>query len=292
MTPTTTAVPPFDESLGVIRVSAEAQSADLQSQKSPGEGVTQEGKEGFHPWVSAGNIKASDDSRATVKMGFGGVSEWLIGKKYGFVLPEDADVVQVVVAVERSADTAKAMRDAYERGVKLVIGGSPKGNPKQFTTPWPTADAVQLYEFGAGDLAVLGGLKGADVNASGFGAAVSVQQYQSTGTEPSARVDTIAVTIYYTEAADPNRVCFAGRSIEVRSDGVYRQSADDEVWGPLIPEGQLLQAPVEGLEGRKARYIVIPSRGDLGEVADTGTNALAAQTHIRPAYLFAPEGEE
>ncbi len=88
---------------------------------------------------------------------------------------------------------------------------------------------------------------------------------------------------------DPEVVASASRSIEFRSDGVFRQHPEDDVWGEMIPEGFLPVATPSGMEGRKSRFILIPSQGDLGDLADSGDNPLSAQTLARPAYLLARE---
>lgn len=88
----------------------------------------------------------------------------------------------------------------------------------------------------------------------------------------------------------PEAASFAQRSIEFRSDGVYRQHKTDDVWGRLVPEdGFNFKAPPGGLESRTARGIIIPSQGDLDGLPDTGTNKLSEQAFYRPGYLFARE---
>jgi hypothetical protein len=88
-------------------------------------------------------------------------------------------------------------------------------------------------------------------------------------------------------------VCSAGRSIEFRSDGIFRQDPTDDVWGELIPIGSGgLHSLPSGLEGRKSRYIVIPSQGDFEGLPDSGDNPLEAQTFDRPAYLATREAAE
>jgi hypothetical protein len=99
----------------------------------------------------------------------------------------------------------------------------------------------------------------------------------------------VRITVYYTEAEDENRICFAERSIELRSDGPYRQHPTDDVWGYVVPRGFLPHALPSGMEGRKTRFIVIPSQGDLGELPDSGTNKLSVSVNHRPAYLVARE---
>jgi hypothetical protein len=264
------------------------QSADLQSQKSP-ETVENNAGVGTVAWTNASNAKASDNSYATASQGSNedAITNYLEFTNFKFAIPETASIVGVVSEIERKcSDLIKNKRFITDSTVHPVIGGVVQtGVNYALPETWPEVDAFAAYVWGASFPTP------AQANNAGFGFALAARLFRTTGGAITASVDSARMTIAYTEANDPNRVCFATRSIELRSDGVFRQHETDDIWGPLIPEGQLLQAPTEGLEGREARYIVIPTQGDLGEASDAGTNALSAQTFIRPAYLFAPEGD-
>jgi hypothetical protein len=95
------------------------------------------------------------------------------------------------------------------------------------------------------------------------------------------------MTVYYTEAADENRVCFATRSVELRTNGVYRQHPEDDVWGGVLPDGFLPYSTPGGIDGRSSRGILIPTQGDLDELADSGTNKLSAVVKTRAGHLYA-----
>jgi hypothetical protein len=241
---------------------------------------------GVKEWTNPSNAKVADGLYATAKLeAYEEKTQYLKATNFGFGLPEGAAVVGINVAIKRHASAA-FIRDGQ---VRLCLGGSvdPSGHDKSSTEIWPTGDAVRIY----GEVSPLWGRAWTvvQVNSSGFGVALVAKNW-ATEVKPTASVDAVSITIYYTEAADENRVCFATRSIELRSDGAHRQHPTDEIWGRLIPEaGSIFQAPAGGLEKRTARGIVTPSQGDLGELADAGTANLSVVPSYYPGYLYARE---
>ena len=87
-----------------------------------------------------------------------------------------------------------------------------------------------------------------------------------------ASVYNVQIGVFYTTEPDDDRVCFAGRSIELRSDGVF----------PTAHPG----AP----DGRPGRGIVVASTGDLGDLADSGSVPLSVIAYERAGHLYAREG--
>jgi hypothetical protein len=88
---------------------------------------------------------------------------------------------------------------------------------------------------------------------------------------------------------EEDSVCFAGRGIEYRSEGCFRQHSTDEVWGRLIPDGFAPYAPPSRLEGRAARCIIVPSQGDFESKPDSGTNKIKDTVIYFPGYHFLSE---
>jgi hypothetical protein len=264
----------------VLRAPDLSQAADKQSQKSPGT-VESNAAIGSKAWTGASNAKASDDSRATAVLSAGEITQYLAATNFGFALSEGATPIAIFVEVERSKEGANAV---LTHAIRLMREGSIIGD--DFSLPgnddaWLSTDTYVIYDSKLGGVPWTAG----EINHSGFGAAIAAESPSGA----TARVDHIRITVYYTEVKDESRICFAGRSIELRSDGIFRQHPTDDVWGELIPEGFLPFATPSGLEGRKARFIVIPSTGDLGELADNGDNPMSAQALVRPGYLFARE---
>lgn len=87
---------------------------------------------------------------------------------------------------------------------------------------------------------------------------------------------------------EADALCYAGRSIEARSEGLFRQHKEEEIWARLIPDGFLFYAPPSGLEGRKAKGIIIPSFGDLGALPNKGPHSASVIIHHFPGYHFTP----
>jgi hypothetical protein len=267
----------------VISAPEASDSAQDQVQKSPGT-VEDNASVGTKAWSNPSNAKASDNSYATCELAAGKQSHHLLAKNFGFEIPETARIVGIVAEVERKASASN--HDVVDLYVKIVKGGSITGTNQKNLYAWPTSDAYKVY--GASDDLWGEEWEPEDINAEGFGLVVAVEN-NSTTTAYTASVDHIRLTPYYTEAVDENRVCFAKRSIELRSDGVYRQHLEDDVWGALVPEGFLPKASPSGLEGRPTRFALIPSQGDLEELADSEDNALTTQAFTRAGYLVARE---
>lgn len=83
--------------------------------------------------------------------------------------------------------------------------------------------------------------------------------------------------------------CFAGRLMEFRSEGVFRQHQTDDVWARLTPDGFLPYAPQSGLEARAAKIIVLPSVGNFENIADSEKIKGTVQVFHFPGYHFASE---
>jgi hypothetical protein len=88
---------------------------------------------------------------------------------------------------------------------------------------------------------------------------------------------------------EEDAICLGSRSIELASNGVFREGYEGGVWGRLVPDGFYPYAPAGGLEGRPARGIVIASCGDNRAFADSGTPVFSLNDWTRDGYLFARE---
>jgi hypothetical protein len=98
---------------------------------------------------------------------------------------------------------------------------------------------------------------------------------------------------YYTNflawAPDLDAVIHSGQSIELRTDGMYRENSAGTASGPIIPKsGGLPRIPVSGLESRKVELYLRASRGDLDQMRDPGIDDISARGHYRPSWLIAP----
>jgi hypothetical protein len=272
------------EQLLTVRAPAVEETATTQVTKSPGE-VLDDSAVGAVEWKETSKAKTSDDAWAKAETFADDVTHYLKAMDFAFALPEDAVPLGILAAVERHADSKAQAKD--ER-VRIIKGGVVKeAQDKAGPDVWPTSDAFHFY----GDANDLWGQSWlpSDINDSEFGVAIAAKDWGPAGGTIS--IDSISISVYYKiEGDDENRVCFAERSIELRSDGVYRQHPTDDVWGRLVPEdGFYFTSPPAGLDQRTARVIIVPSQGDLDTLPDVGSNNLSARALYRPGYLFARE---
>lgn len=110
---------------------------------------------------------------------------------FGFSIPTGATIDGIVVEVYRAGSST------VDNSVKIVKGGSVTGTDKATGTAWSTSPATY------GSSTDLWGTTwtAAEINASGFGVAVSAAE--SAG---QANLNHIRITVYYTEAASGNPI--------------------------------------------------------------------------------------
>lgn len=108
-----------------------------------------------------------------------------------------------------------------------------------------------------------------------------------------AHPDGSVVNRYYDNfaawAPDPDAVLFPGRSADLATSGLHRQSPDGAAYGPVSHAiGDLPRIPPSGMEGRPVELLLKTSRGDLDVLPDPAIDPLSAQVFYRPCWLFAP----
>jgi hypothetical protein len=105
-----------------------------------------------------------------------------------------------------------------------------------------------------------------------------------TGSETCTRTyDNFAAWVPQREA-----VAHPGRSCELRSDGVWRQSPDGTGQAEVVPRGDLPRLAPSGLEGRTVEVFLRPTRGDLDTLPDLARDALSVSLTYQPSWLFPP----
>jgi hypothetical protein len=144
-------------------------------------------------WSNAANAEASDDAWASASLGSGVVSNYLEATGFGFAIPAGSTITGVTVSVERSASGTSDIRD---QSLRLLKASALAGTDRADTlSSWPHGtDASASY----GSSSDLWGttLTASDVNASGFGVALSAKN--NAGSANFARVDQITITVSYT----------------------------------------------------------------------------------------------
>ncbi len=148
---------------------------------------------GSVPWSMPMNAATSNDvySSATIYLG---QSHYLKGTGFGFTIPSTATVQGIVVEWERNGQSMPA-NAIVDNSVRIVKNGVVGSVDKAKTDIWTTGDQFVSY----GSPTDLWGLSWtpADINAVGFGAALSAKTNQFTSMA-NANADSARITVYYT----------------------------------------------------------------------------------------------
>lgn len=145
-------------------------------------------------WSNTGNITASDDTRANVGLNASEVSNYLTATNFGFSITGSATINGIVV--EWEGQSGGGAGTVGQNAVRIIKGGSIGSTDKSTATLWTPTDSTETFG-GASDL--WGETWSAsDINASNFGAALSVDE---TGGNPvqSVLIDHCQITVHYTE---------------------------------------------------------------------------------------------
>lgn len=183
----------------LVRTVAAIGIALVTSQASYGQTLTQgpasptsvvsDGSFGTSAWTLPGNASASDDAYTVAAPG-GLPTQYLKATNFGFTIPGPAQILGIEVFVERRSGLG-LVSDERARIVKGgVIGTAERALPGT----WPTSDATATY----GNPSDLWGetWTPADINSSGFGFALSVDD----GVDVAA-VDHISISVTFSLCA-------------------------------------------------------------------------------------------
>jgi len=186
---------------------------------SPG-AVVSDGSFGSSSWAAPGNGLTSNEAWAQAAPA-GLPTQYLKATNYGFALPGPAEIVGIEVNIERHCLGGTI----HDERVRIVKGGVVGSTERALGATWPTGtDAVATYG-GSSDLWGETWTP-ADINANGFGVALSVVDGADL-----ALVDHMTITVYYSLcAATPTGGCrSAQKSILVVKDK-SPDSKDKLVW--------------------------------------------------------------
>lgn len=130
-------------------------------------------------------------------------SYYLKVENFGFSIP-DSTINGIEVSIDRYASFNNVILNTVDNVIKLVKGGSIVGNNLADTvTKFPTSEATKTY----GGSSELWGESWtySDINSTNFGVAYSVTNRTSDYKNYQyAYVDTIYITVYYTEGGGPS----------------------------------------------------------------------------------------
>jgi len=152
-----------------------------------------DGTVGTLAWTSPANSQNSDNVYATARQDSGVVSHYLKCTGFGFSVPADATILGITVEWERF--TQVATNGNQDSAVRIVKGGTVDTTVNRAVAgAWSTTQAFYPYG-GPTDLWGIG-WTASDINASGFGAALSVQ-FLGGGGMSTASVDSLRITVTY-----------------------------------------------------------------------------------------------
>jgi hypothetical protein len=169
--------------------------------------------QGSDPWTNHSNAATSNNSFATNALGMSATSYYLRATDFSFNIPSNATIKGIVAEVERKA-SGNTITDNAVRLMKADIVGS---TDRRTTAPWPSRDTYAYY----GNPTDLWGDTWTpdDINASGFGFAISVTNSDTNAVTTTASIDHIRITVYYTTPTAVAQAWSIGTSI---ADGSFK----------------------------------------------------------------------
>lgn len=153
---------------------------------------------GTTAWTNPGNATTDNGSAATVSASLFGTtsSQGLKATGFGFSIPTGATIDGIVVEWKRQETGSSGV--ITDTDSRIVKGGTIGSTNKSSGTAWPTSAAYQSYG-GASDLWGQTWTP-ADINSSGFGAALAASVESGAFGAVTASVDACRITVYYTPA--------------------------------------------------------------------------------------------
>lgn len=173
-----------------------AGSSQTTAATNPGTG-TNSTTIGTLAWSTPGNIVSSNNSYATRVTNGTTATNYLRASNFGFTIPKGATILGITAEIERSRTTGGGTSvEVRDNEVKLVKADGTVGTINKATaTPWPTSDAYATY----GSQSDLWGEKwtASDINDNDFGVVLSARGVSNTGTNRTAQVDHVRITVTY-----------------------------------------------------------------------------------------------
>ena len=276
---------PLDEGAGKLTyTSPAAPASSIAATGMTGLGAD-DATVGTVAWSSPNQISVPSQTVCSYT-GAGVQSHYLKATTFGFSIPSGATIVGIQLAVSHTS-VGGSSSSAQDASIRLVKAGTIQTTNRSAGLQWPFSSLVYTVDTYGGPTDLWGGTwTPSDINNSGFGAVISAISVH-TGT---AAVNGVNMTIYYTLASGftvaPDAVLAASRTIELRTDGMYRQGAGGTIFAPVSQvTGDLPRIPPSGLESRTVQVFLKASRGEFDNEADTGIDDLSAQIIYRPELL-------
>ena len=177
--------------------------ASTSISKSPGTVVNASAGAGSIAWENPNNAKASDDSYATAAVSNIAFSQYLKLTNYGFAIPSTAQIVGRQMEVEGGATGEGDLVPFFVKGG--AIEGALPG--------LELVGAESVHVIGTPTNLVELGWVPADVNSSGFGAAIRVDGRFGPIT---VQIDTVTMRVYYRPV-----IAYAAKAVLSWNQGYY-----------------------------------------------------------------------
>ncbi|MDR7496837.1 MAG: hypothetical protein QN174_07760 [Armatimonadota bacterium] len=165
--------------------------------KSVGAGLN-DNSAGSFAWSNPGYIVSSDNQKAAATgTGGDGTTQRLRGYSCGFSIPSGATIDGILLEIERSSSPSGASYGAKDNEVRVRKGAAySSANRADTTIFWPTTDTYKSY---GGSTDLWGeSWTPSDVNSSDFGGMVRANIVPVGTIVPTAYVDHMRLTVYYT----------------------------------------------------------------------------------------------
>lgn len=154
-------------------------------------------------WLSPTNIYANDNTESVCSFAMGsGTSKYLRASNFGFAIPTGATIDGIVVTIGKKSATTDAANYIQDSHVLIVKADNTIGTTDyaDTVTKWSTTETAFTYGGATDKWGET--WNEASIEDSDFGVVLCVAGTQGDfeGT-PTARVDYITITVYYTEGA-------------------------------------------------------------------------------------------
>ncbi len=178
-------------------------------------------------WTNPANAGASDNvyATATAMSNVNTNSHYLKATNFGFNLPGSAIIKGITVEWEQSLSASFHIKDNASRIVKGGVIGS---TDKSKSIDWTTTDTYISY----GSTADLWGLTwtAADINSSGFGAALAAVCSSCTAGTRNAQLDHVRITVTYSAGGTSGNANWIMGS-DVSDSAMFKLSGSSSVLG-------------------------------------------------------------
>jgi len=185
----------------IIVMTSSSVLANYSGPSYAGTGTSVTAGVGTQTWLNPTGISADDASYTTVGLKQDQISDYLQATNFGFNIPEDATISGIQVEIDRYASNFIGNTRIRDENVRLVKAGTIVGDNKADTgSYWPLSGTNKSY--GAGNELWGAEWTPAEINATDFGAALSVKNLSTLGISYTAYVDYIRITVTYTNAVN------------------------------------------------------------------------------------------